>query len=163
MKKLPMLLLLAAPYLLIGCSFLSAKSDSAVFFCVGLILFAAILLFNMAYAFALPRLGYEERRLLFWNMLLKLCNIPVYLLVFLSVLLMHVLILPLIPLLVLFDYFLLLPSTMYGISGMLRCRRNGALSRKALAVNVLAQFVFCLDVFSAVYCYRRTRKHVSKK
>lgn len=32
MKHLPMLRLLAAPYLLIGCVFLSARSDSAVFF-----------------------------------------------------------------------------------------------------------------------------------
>lgn len=158
MKKMPMMLLLIAPYALIVSCFLEQPIITDGISGVGFVLFAAVLLLNMIYAFMLPHLGFEGKQILFWNMLLKLCNIPVFLLVFLIVLLTHVLILPLIPLLFLFDYFLLLPSTMYGISGMLSCYRSRNLSLTTLIVNAVAQFIFCVDVLSAVYCYMKVRR-----
>ncbi len=111
----------------------------------------------MVYAFLLPRLGFDGRRILFWNLLLKLCNIPVYLFVFAVALVTNVLIIPMLPFLFLFDYALLLASTMYGISGLLCCCREGKVSRKTLVIHSVAQCFFCVDVFSAVYCYIKTR------
>ena len=153
-----MILLLIAPYVLIGSYLLEWPITTDSISDIGFVLFVTVLLLNMIYAFMLPRLGFEGKQILFWNMLLKLCNIPVFLLVFLIVLLTHVLILPLIPILFLFDYFLLLPSTMYGISGMLSCYKSRKLSLTTLIVNSVAQFIFCVDVFSAVYCYIKVRK-----
>ena len=69
-----------------------------------------------------------------------------------------VMMLPLIPFLVLFDYFLLLSTSMYGISGLLKCGKEGRLSGKAVAMNIVLQFVFCADVLSAVYCCFKTRE-----
>ena len=74
------------------------------------------------------------------------------------VLLTHALSLPLVPILVVFDYSLLLSSTMYGISGMLRCYKEKRLNSVTLVANMIAQFVFCLDVISAIYCFIKTRK-----
>lgn len=45
-------------------------------------IFLLILFPNMIYAFILKRCEYGHRKLFFWNMLLKLCNIPIYVLVF---------------------------------------------------------------------------------
>lgn len=152
MKKIPMLLLLTTPYILIV-SIIADSVSSIVLF-----LFATVLVLNMVYAFILPRLGFDGKQILFWNMLLKLCNIPVFLLVFLIVLLTHVLILPLLPFLLLFDYFLLLSTTMYGISGLRSCYKSGNISLTTLIVHTIAQFLFCVDVFSAVYCYIKVCK-----
>lgn len=153
MKRVPMLLLLIAPYLLTGGLF--TENTRMLIGCS--VLFAAILLFSGVYAFFLPK-HYDGAQILFWNMLLKLCHIPFFLLVFLTVLLLHVMILPLLPLLFFVDYFLLLSSTMYGISGIWSCRRQGTFSWKAAVLHTLAQFLFCLDVVSAVCCFIQARK-----
>ncbi len=121
MKKIPMILLLLAPYIFLGiCLSQGLVSTIPVLWFV---LFVCILFPNMVYAFLLPKLKYEGKQLLF-----------------------------------LFDYSLLLPSTMYGVSGILNCYRNGKLSKKEAAVHIFAQFMFCFDVFSAIYCYMRVRK-----
>ena len=76
----------------------------------------------------------------------------------LDVLLLHVFIIPLLPFLILFDYLLLLSSSAYGISGLLKCYRAKEITMKTLIVNIAAQLIFCADVFSSIYCYRKVRK-----
>ena len=122
------------------------------------ILWLVICLPNMIYAFLLPRLGTTPRQLLFWNMVLKLCNIPVFAGVFLVALLLNIMVIPLLPFLMLFDYSLLLPSSMYGISGIWQNYQKGKFSAVETAVNIILHFFFCADVFSSIYCYLRGRK-----
>ena len=110
------------------------------------------------YAFYLAKTDCSGHRIVFWCMVLKLCNVPVFLLIFLVAAGFFVMMLPLIPFLVLFDYFLLLSTSMYGISGLLKCGKEGRLSGKAVAMNIVLQFVFCADVLSAVYCCFKTRE-----
>lgn len=85
-------------------------------------------------------------------------NIPVFAMIIFFVLLFNIFVLPMAPFLILFDYTLLLPSSMYGVSGLIACCREGKLSKKALVINIIMQFTFCLDVFSAVYGYVKARK-----
>ena len=143
-----MILLVIAPYTLVAFMFYSVSYNTNIR--AALIVYIAILL--------LPWMGFGGKEILFWNMLLKLCHIPVYLGVMFFVLLTHALSLPLVPILVVFDYSLLLSSTMYGISGMLRCYKEKRLNSVTLVANMIAQFVFCLDVISAIYCFIKTRK-----
>lgn len=160
MKKLPIILLMFSPYAfawLFLDLFLLSGNLPPVWPLIPAI-YLLILFFNMIYAFVLPKLRYSSRKLLFWNMFLKLWNIPIYLSVFLFVLLTHVFSIPLIPFLFLFDYTLLLSSTSYGISGILNGRKGKLLTPKAALVNIILQFLFCFDVFSAVYCYVKARK-----
>lgn len=157
MKKIPMLLLLAAPYLFIISCVTIGLWNEIFYIWIGMCIL--IYLPNMVYAFVLPKLNYSGRQLLFWNMLLKLLNIPVYLLIAFIVMMLHIFIIPMIPFLVLFDYTLLLPSTMYGISGIWTCYKKGEFSKIAMFINVVMQFVFCLDVFSSIYCYVKARKN----
>ena len=154
MKRIPMLLLLIARYLFVG-SCLVTKMRSVF---SGFVLLLPVLLLNMGYAFFLPKFNCEGRQILFWNMLLKLWNIPIYLLIFFVVLLLPILILPMLPFLFLLDYLLLLSSSMYGISGILVCYKEKKFSRKEAVLNVLLQVLFCTDVLSAVYCYIRASR-----
>src|SRR5699024_3904011 len=101
--------------------------------------FLLVFLPNMVYAFILPRKGYTQRQLLFWNMLLKLCNIPFYCLVFLMGMMMSVFVILLLPIFILVDYTVLLPSTMYGVSGLLQARKARRVSTKALVANGIMQ------------------------
>lgn len=156
MKKIPMLFLLITPYIFVGIC--ASQGLVRIVPAVWLVFFLIVLLPNMIYAFILPRLQYEGRQLLFWNMLLKLFNVPIYIGVFLIALLLNIFIIPLIPLLFLFDYSLLLPSTMYGISGIWQCYRKKQFSAVETVINFVLQFLFCFDVCSSIYCYIRARR-----
>ena len=71
MKKAPMILLLIAPYaIVVVCSQLELD------LVIGICGYAGLILFNMVYAFRLPGLGFNGKQILRWNLLLKLCNIP---------------------------------------------------------------------------------------
>ena len=89
MKKVPMIILLLAPYVFllicIGICMAEKGFTADAIEMIGwtfLGMFLLILFPNMIYAFILKRFGYGHRKLFFWNMLLKLCNIPIYVLVF---------------------------------------------------------------------------------
>lgn len=156
MKKVPTILLLLVPYAFIAV-FLNFGLTKDVFL-LWPILWLVICLPNMVYAFLLPRLGATPRQLLFWDMVLKLCNIPIFAGVFLIALLLNIMVIPLLPFLMLFDYSLLLPSSMYGISGIWQNYQKGKFSAVETAVNIILHFFFCADVFSSIYCYLRGRK-----
>ena len=154
MKSVPMMVMLIAPWLLFGL-YMSENTEAMP---AGFITFAAAMLFGAVYAFFLPKTGCNGNRILFWCMLLKICNIPVFLLIFIITLGLFVVIIPLIPLLFIFDCFLLLSTSMYGISGLIKCRKEGRISAKVMTVNIILQFLFCADVLSAVYCFVRTQE-----
>ena len=69
-----MLLLLIAPYGFLGSCLLQTTEDTGGSLLPVFALFGVVLLCNMVYAFLLPRLGFDGRRILFWNLLLKLCK-----------------------------------------------------------------------------------------
>lgn len=167
MKKIPMFLLLLAPYLflltvvmtVISENGFTAKAlDTAAGIYLGMLLM--ILIPNMVYAFILKGHGYELRKLFFWNMLLKLSHIPIYFLVFAAGLFLGLMIvgMMLIPFLVIFDYSLLLSSSMYGISGIWGLARAGKLSAAGAVLLIVCQLLFVADVVCAVYLYCRFRK-----
>lgn len=69
-----MILLVIAPYTLVAFMFYSVSYNTNIR--AALIVYIAILLLNMGYAFLLPWMGFGGKEILFWNMLLKLCHIP---------------------------------------------------------------------------------------
>ena len=139
MKKVPMIILLLAPYVFllicIGICMAEKGFTADAIEMIGwtfLGMFLLILFPNMIYAFILKRFGYGHRKLFFWNML--------------------------IPFLVIFDYLLLLPSTMYGVSGLRSLSKTGKASKAGIMINGICQFLFVFDVISAAYLYIRFRK-----
>ena len=161
MKKIPMIALMVAPYaVLIVCYQLTLDITFGV--CV----YAALLLFNLFYAFQMPKLGFQGKQMLFWNMLMKLCNIPLVNLVRVFTLVM-VLIggeklqdqsvwMVLIALLLLF--LVRLSSAVFGISGFRWYRKYGTLSKAGAVASSVVQLLPCVDVIGAIICYIMYRK-----
>lgn len=169
MKKLPMIVLIGMPYLFFLLFFvlismeggLSAYAFSTLFFtAVGMAVLIAIP--NMIYAFLLPKFckDFTEEQLLFWNVMIKAAYVPVYVVVFAlgMIALMTVIGMGLLPFLFLFDCMLLLPSSMYGISGLFCAYRKRKVTVEFLVVNIVFHFLFCLDLVSAACSYVVVRK-----
>ena len=162
MKKLPMILLLIAPYAIY---FLCDRINMD--FSIGLYIYGAILIFNMVYAFLMPKLKFNGRQLLFWNLLIKLCNIPLVVIIFLVVLMTSLIggeaVHDAVPSMILIVfagcYMLQLSSAMFGISGFLWLRKNDKLTRKDVAFCTAAQLIPVVDVLGSVVCYFMFRKH----
>lgn len=161
MKKLPMILLLIAPSTTIAVCYLLNLDLMP-----GLVICGAILAFNMVYAFWLPRLGFNGKQILFWNLLLKLCNIPLILLIFVVTLVMMMVggegIRDEVSSMVLIAWLscclIQISSAMFGISGFRWCHQYGTLSKAGMIASSVAQFIPCVDVIGSILCYIMFRK-----
>lgn len=156
MKNFPMMVMLIAPYCLFGIYAFGHTEMLAP----ALIVFVLIMVSGAGYAFFLPRMGFCGKQLLFWCMLLKICNIPLFLMIFATSLLLFVMMIPLLPILAFFDWLLVLSTSMYGISGLLQCGKEKKLTRKDILLHIVLQCIFCADVCSAVYCYFKAGKNM---
>lgn len=154
MKKMPIIVMLIMPYLLLGL-LASGWSEHVWVVLTGMDI---VMLLGALYAFFLPKMGFQGKDILFWCMLLKVCYIPVYCLNFVVALGSFVM-LPVISMFIfLLDSFLLLCTSMYGVSGLVTCRKEGCFSKKTEILHLILQFFFCADVCSAIYCYTKARK-----
>lgn len=159
MKNIPMILLLFTPYVIM---FTGSWLGNTPYLC-GFIPFAVILLFNMVYAFFLPRLGYTGKEILFWNMLLKICNIPAFLgLCFIGFVMLMFRVEYGGLFTCLLAYVLLLSSTMFGVSGLICCYKEGVIPRKTFIVQIFLHFIFFTDVVSAIYCHEKVPNNDSQ-
>lgn len=161
-KRIPTIFLLISPYAYILISVLcimhfGSLNANAMKLLISIFLGFVIVVFipNIIYAFILVKKGECSKKLLFWDMLLKLCNIPIYVAVFVLGL-----ILALIPMgfvftitFAIFDYLLLLPSSMYGVSGLIRAHRENRISTAMTVVMGALHFFFCMDVIVSVIMY----------
>ena len=161
---IPMFLNSLAPYLFLIITFLYSNGFVGGYAVLAaLIFFLVVSFFGMAYAFILQRLGYDAEKLLFWNMLIKLLHIPFYLFVFFCTLLLFIMIIPLIPLVMVFEYIMLLSSTAFGISAAILLMRHDKRYSAVTIVLTVFQFVFCLDVIASVVGYIIVRRSNRKK
>ncbi|WP_252250937.1 hypothetical protein [Clostridium sp. ZBS13] len=124
---------------------------------------------NMIYPFILAKHGESSTTLLFWDMLLKLCNIPIYIVVFMFGSIMMIwplgfgVVIALF--LALFDYIMLLPSSMYGVNGIVRAYREKKITKSTAVVNCILHFLFCLDVVSAIvmFCIVKSKRKFNEE
>jgi len=162
MKKLPMILLLIAPYAIYFlCD--SANMD----FSIGLCIYGIILVLNMVYAFFMPKLEFNGKQILCWNLLIKLCNIPLVVIILLVVLMTSLIggeaMRDAVPSIILIAfagcYMLQLSSAMFGISGFLWLHKNDKITQKDVVLCTVAQMIPIADVLGAVMCYFMFRKY----
>lgn len=161
MKKVPMILLLIAPY-----AILFLCDQTGLDFSIGLWIYSALLAFNMVYAFLLPRLGFKAKQLLFWNLLLKLCHIPLILLILLVTLITSLVggegirdeASSMVLIALQLCYLIQVSSAIFGISGFWWCRKYGTLSKVGVIASSIAQFIPCVDVIGSILCYIMFRK-----
>lgn len=102
------------------------------------------------------RSRWAGRDLALAGMLVKLVQIPAYVLWFAVGMMFFLFMGPVLALFV--DVQAILLSGLLGLAAVLRCKVEGKLDRKAAIVHGVLQFVFCADVFSAVWVYIKSRK-----
>lgn len=152
-KKMPMIVLLVLPYLYLAA--VGAVGLTGTAFSVWLVFFLLLQVPNIVYAFLWPQWGGEEGQLLFWNMVIKLCHIPFFLLLAVMVVVFNVYLLPLVPFLFVMAYTLVLTSSAYAFSALRLAVRRGELDSLQAAGHIFWHCMFCSDVVDAVYCWRR--------
>lgn len=147
--------MLIAPYLSLAILAITPTDTmkNVITICFGFLI--AIYLSNMIYAFILIKLKFESKAILFWAMILKLCNIPLFAIIFLQGL--AALLVPVGFLVTIFSiyysFLLILPTSMYGISGLIQANREGKINNSIAVITILFQFILCLDVISTVVMY----------
>jgi hypothetical protein len=167
-KRILPILLLISPYLyiliaIIGIAHSTLNIMPELIF-IHLCMVIVIFIPNVIYAFVLVAHRENSDVLLFWDMLLKVCNIPIYIMVFIAGFFTGLLgpfSIPLMLLLVIFDYLILLPSTMYGVGGLIQARREGKIMKKTAIINSILHFFFFTDVISAIIIFYKQK--VNKK
>ena len=104
---------------------------------------------------------WQGRKLALASMLIKLLHIQNYVALFFGAALTAVIpfLFPMVAAMAwVVDVLTILLSGAVGLAAVVRCRMEDRLTRKAAAVNGILQFVFCADVFSAIWVYRNTKE-----
>ena len=167
MKKQYPILLAVWPYLSFLTVLIPAGQHSPFLWIACILATPVIYIINIIYV---CRFRGEEAfyQMAFWNMVVKLCHIPFYLITALiGVLLLLVMVVPAFifasPILVLIltasNYLLMAVTSAYGVSALVRARSAGAVSRKYMIINIILHFFFVLDVASSVYVFCRMKKY----
>ena len=161
MKRIPMILLLSAPYLILF-AYYQTPMDVTIPLCI----YGVFLIFNMVYAFLLPKLGFNGKQILFWNLLLKLSHIPLHILILLFTVVMAMVggtglqgeVLTVFLTGSGCGFVLRLSAAMFGISGFRWCHKYGTLSKAGMIVSSVAQLIPGVDVIGSILCYIMFRK-----
>lgn len=169
-KRILPIMLIIWTYLLIFITFKGNHKGvlanlNLIFIVISIIFFIS----NMIYPFILAKHGESSTTLLFWDILLKLCNIPIYIVVFMFGSIMMIW-----PLgfgvviaifLAIFDFIMLLPSSMYGVNGIVQACREKKITKLTAVVNCILHFLFCLDVISAIvmFCIAKSKSKLNKE
>jgi len=110
----------------------------------------------------------SPRRLAFWDLILKLCMIPFYTLIFLYAtgITTIMFVIPglflaapfvVVPLLAM-SYLLILATSSYGFAASIRAAKRGLLPGSLAAIHIALHFFAVADFFSAVVLYLQLRR-----
>lgn len=169
MKKYLPLILMVWPYLFAVYFMLPDGLGENIYM---LLLFAYIILTVFVYILnignAFTYKGNEAaRKLAFYDMMIKLLHIPFYLCVFaLGIVCIVAMVVPafvlvspmIIMMLFVIDCFLILTSSMYGISAAIKSSRQGMISKKAALLHGIFHCIFVTDIISAIILYRKIKR-----
>lgn len=166
-KKILPVILMIWPYLIALAAVLPDELGAVQrFFAAYAILTVAVYGLNIWNAFAWPYEDYGCRPA-FYDMLIKLVHIPFYIGVFMmGLLLAFAMVVPALifvsPILISFmaviDFGLMLTSSMYGVSAIIRLLRKNAISKKSAFLHIILHLFFVTDVISSICIYRKSKK-----
>lgn len=102
---------------------------------------------------------WDSEQICFCNMVVKAAQIPAYGLIFVLGLLSFstLFTMGLSVFLLLFDLLSILLTGLIGVAGAARCRADGTISKRLAIWSGLLQFIFCIDVISAVVLFIRAK------
>ena len=93
------------------------------------------------------------------NMVIKLMHIPAYIVIFFMGLLSFITIFtaPFALFFFIFDCMTIFLTGLIGVGGIIQCVREEKVTTKSAVFHGILQFLFCVDVISAVIIHRRVR------
>lgn len=164
-RAVPAFLLLVMPYLMYVAQLIAAYTWTAhhidyedIVYESILVVYVVIVLFNIIWTICQTVAGVSGQKLLFWNMLIKLCYIPVFLCLFLGGILFGFMLfwlggiaMTIVALLVMIALFI--PPCIYGVCGCIRASKEGSLHKVLAIVLAILNCIMCVDVIAAVVTY----------
>lgn len=166
LKKILPVILLVWPYIFFLLSRVKNETAGTILFWAYLILTIVVYVSNIANA-CMYKGEDAYYTLARWNMVIKLGHVPFYLLVFaVGVVFLMASVVPalmfvtpvVIFYLVMIDLFLMITSSVYGISALLQAKHRGEISLKYLIGHGILHFVFVGDVISGIMVFWRLRR-----
>lgn len=185
-QAMPAVFLLALPYLLVmlpgtvaqimgvklpgdGAYIMDNEMTGAfnTAFVIAAVMYGIIVLINVIWLIYQTASGVSAQSLLFWNMLIKLCYIPVFLYAFITLLAGMVMFMfggiVMIAMAVLAIVLFFLPPCIYGLCGCIRAAKEGTMGKGLAIVMAIMQFILCIDVIAAVVAYCMVRSSNKKR
>lgn len=109
-----------------------------------------------AAALLLLRKKWDGRELALASMLVKLIQIPAYLFWFVMGVLLFLFMGPVLAFVI--DVMAIILTGLVGLAAVLRCRKEGRLTKGQAALFGILQFFFCVDIVAAIILYLKTKE-----
>jgi len=130
-------------------------------FLMFLLIIAYIIAFICSIIFLIKniKLKVDSKKILHINMIIKLIQIPAYLLIFLIGLLCLITIftMGIIFILIIFNCMAIFLTGLIGLCGIIRGFFEKKLKLKYSVINAILQFIFCIDIISCIVTYRKIK------
>lgn len=131
------------------------------------VIYIVIVLINVIWLIYQTASGMSAQKLLFWNMLIKLCYIPVFFFAFLAMLagfatfLVGGIAMVIAMALIMLVFFI--PPCFYGVCGCIRAAKEGTLNKALAVVFAILHCIGCIDVIIAIVAYCMVRSSNKKR
>jgi len=102
----------------------------------------------------------NSQELLYTNMIIKLIQIPAYILIFVFGLLclLTIFTIAISIVLMIFDCIAIFLTGLIGMAGIIRCFIENKITKKTAIIYAVLQFIFCADVIACVKIYRKVKR-----
>lgn len=170
-NKITAIILMFWPYAFVLCTLAPDEDITSVLLITYVILTLVVYTANIINAFLYSG-KHKIKELALFNMLIKLIHIPFYILVFLlGILSLFMAVLPalilvtpiMIFILFVIDVLLMLTSSMYGISALLKARKAGLITGKFMAVHIVLHCFFVTDIISSIIIFINIKKSLKSQ
>lgn len=158
-KQLIPISLVLMPYLILLLIIFSEEILLAISLTLGIIV---ITIANFIYAIIYPKISNNVSDSLKWCMIIKLMHIPFYILLFVIGVAswLSFFLLPVAVIAFLIDCFVLITSSIYGVTGTIKLIKENQLSIGKGFLAIIGYFIFIIDLVTAVIMYLKVRKQI---
>lgn len=163
MKKIPLIIFMIVPYLVFAlditiplvCGSLTADAVEMMVILTFLCCFPLMLVSAIVYGALMKAVGFKPEESLFWAMLLKLMNVPLFIAISIMVILFLMMFFsaPLGITLALSSYLLILPTSVIAQFAFIRAEKNSLLNTGETVVSSIGLWFVVLDLVAVIYTY----------
>lgn len=138
--------------------------NNNILYCIILIMILGLI--SLLASISICVLGYLKKwtpiEMAYINMIIKLAQIPAYIAIFVLgvIFLLTIFTFGFVIAFVIVDILTILISGLIGVTATMKNYTYGSLSKSECVIHSILQFVFCVDVVSAIIVYRKSKKKI---